>query len=59
MSEIKQAGFKGYIVMGIFIALLLFVVLVVYIYKANGDRVPADPMYYGQALWATGRSLLG
>ena len=47
MSEIKSAGIKGYVVLGAFIALLLFVVLVVYIYKGNQERVPADPLLYG------------
>lgn len=47
MSEIREAGIKGYAILGAFIALLLFVFLVVYIYKANGERVPADPQLYG------------
>ena len=47
MSEIKQAGIKGYVIMGAFIGLLLFVFLVVYIYKANNSGVPQDPDHYG------------
>lgn len=50
MSEIKQAGTKGYVLMGGFIALLLFVILVVYLYKANQNFVPQDPELYGQLL---------
>ena len=46
MSEIKQAGIKGYVVLGAVIGLLLFVVLVVYIYKENQDRVPSDLLLY-------------
>ncbi|MBB4079316.1 hypothetical protein GGR28_001936 [Lewinella aquimaris] len=47
MSEIKQAGFKGYVLMGSFIALLLFVILVIYLYKANQAFVPEQPELYG------------
>ncbi len=47
MSEIKSAGIKGYVVLGAFIALLLFVILVVYIYKGNQAGVPAEPELYG------------
>ena len=57
MSEIKQAGIKGYVVMGAFIGLLLFIILVVYIYKANQDNVPQDLQLYG-ALVDGARSLL-
>lgn len=35
MSEIENAGTKGYCLMYFFIALFLFVVLVVSIYNAN------------------------
>ena len=52
MSEIKSAGFKGYVVMGAAIALLLFVFLVVYLYQYNGYRVPEDPQRYGDLLQA-------
>lgn len=47
MSEIKHAGIKGYVILAAIIGLLLFVILVVYIYKANNERVPEDPMLYG------------
>ncbi|MCP9236418.1 hypothetical protein [Lewinella sp. JB7] len=47
MSEIKQAGIKGYVLMGSFIAFLLFVILVVYLYKANQAFVPETPELYG------------
>ena len=49
-DEIKDAGIKGYVVMGGVIALLLFVILVVYLYKANQAFVPADPERYGALL---------
>ncbi len=38
--------------MGGIIALLLFVVLVVYLYKANQAFVPEDPERYGDLLTA-------
>lgn len=47
MSEVKSAGIKGYVVMGAFIALMLFVILVVFIYKYNQNFVPASPELYG------------
>lgn len=47
-DEIKHAGVKGYVLMGGFVALLLFVILVVYLYKANQNFVPEDPELYGQ-----------
>ena len=47
MSEIKQAGNKGYVLLFAAVGLLLFVALVVYIYKENNERVPADPQLYG------------
>ena len=50
MSEIKNAGIKGYVVMGLFIAILLFVILVVYLYQANDAFVPAEPERYGALL---------
>ncbi len=50
MSEIKHAGNKGYILLGGFVAFLLFVILVVYLYKANQAFVPQDPELYGQML---------
>ncbi len=47
MSEIKQAGFKGYILMGSVVALFLFIVLMIYIYKYNQRFVPESPELYG------------
>ena len=47
MSEIKQAGIKGYVILLSFIGLLLFVALVIYVYKANNNGVPQDPQLYG------------
>ena len=49
-DEIKHAGIKGYVVLGGVIALLLFVILVVYLYKANQAFVPEDPELYGMLL---------
>ncbi|MGB3801600.1 MAG: hypothetical protein WA952_17420 [Lewinella sp.] len=53
-DEIKHAGIKGYLVMGGVIALLLFVILVVYLYKANQAFVPEDPELYGAWLTTAG-----
>lgn len=39
-NEIKNAGTKGYILLFGFLALLLFVILVVTIYQANFDYIP-------------------
>jgi len=50
MSEIKQAGIKGYVLLAGFVGLLLFVILVIYIYKENFDKVPENPELYGQLL---------
>lgn len=50
MSEIKQAGIKGYALLGAVVGLLLFIILVVYIYKANQNFVPEKPELYGQLL---------
>ena len=50
MSEIKHAGIKGYVLLGGFVALLLFVFLCIYLYKANQAFVPDDPEYYGALL---------
>lgn len=47
MSEIKSAGIKGYVIMGAFIGFLLFLILVIAIYKANQSFVPESPEYYG------------
>ena len=52
MSEIKQAGIKGYVLMAGFLGLLLFVILVIYIYKANQAFVPEEPLRYGQLVRA-------
>lgn len=46
-DEIKSAGVKGYVVMGAAIALLLFVILVVFVYKYNNNFVPESPELYG------------
>jgi len=50
MSEIKSAGIKGYAILGAFLAFMLFVFLVVYIYKYNNNGVPQDPELYGDLL---------
>lgn len=50
MSEIKSAGNKGYVLMGAAIALFLFVLLVVFVYKYNQNFVPESPQYYGSLL---------
>ena len=50
MSTIKHAGIKGYLLLGGFVAFLLFVILVIYLYKANQAFVPDDPEYYGLLL---------
>jgi hypothetical protein len=58
MSEIKSSGIKGYALLGAFIALLLFVILVVYIYKANNNFVPEKPEYWSQLAATSVRTLL-
>ena len=58
MSEIKNAGIKGYVLLGSFVAFLLFVILVVYLYKYNQNFVPTDPELYG-SLRANLQGLLG
>lgn len=50
MSEVKNAGIKGYIVMGGLVALFLFLLLVIYVYKANQAMVPEDPERWGSLL---------
>lgn len=50
MSEIKSAGIKGYALLGAFLAFLLFVILVVYIYKYNNNGVPGEVQLYGDLL---------
>lgn len=44
--------------MGAVIALLLFVILVVYLYKYNNNFVPEDPERYGQIVRTAVRGLL-
>ena len=58
MSEINNAGIKGYAILGAVIALLLFVILVVYLYQANDYRVPEEPLRYGATLTDGVRALL-
>ena len=58
MSEIKNAGIKGYIVLGAVITTLLIVALLVYVYKENNDRVPQEPMLYSQYIAAKLRMAL-
>ncbi|WP_020571485.1 hypothetical protein [Neolewinella persica] len=52
MSEIKSAGIKGYAVLGTVIALLLFTILVVYLYRYNFNFVPEEPQRYSDLLQA-------
>jgi hypothetical protein len=40
-EEIKNEGTKGYVILGIFLFLLLFVLLVVYIYQRNFLFLPS------------------
>ena len=58
MSEIKSSGIKGYALLGALIVLLLFVILVVYIYKANNNFVPEKPEYWSQLAATSVRALL-
>lgn len=58
MSEVKSAGIKGYVVLGAFIALLLFTFLVVYLYQYNNTGVPENPELYGDLAQATVRQFL-
>ena len=57
MSEIKNSGIKGYALMGAFLALLLFVILVVYLYKYNNNFVPDTPQLLGADLEVSLRAL--
>ena len=57
MSEIKSAGIKGYVVMGAFIAFMLFVILVVFVYKYNNNFVPDSPELYGLLTELAGNGL--
>ncbi len=58
MSEIKSAGIKGYAFLGGVIAIFLFIVLVVYLYKYNQNFVPENPEKWSNIVQAAGRSLL-
>jgi len=58
MSEIKSAGIKGYAFMGGVIAIFLFIILVVYLYKYNQNFVPQDPEKWSNLVQAAGRALL-
>ncbi len=40
-EEIKNEGTKGYVILGVFLFLLLFVILVVYIYQRNFQYLPS------------------
>jgi hypothetical protein len=40
MSEVENAGRKGYCVMYFFIFFLLFVAMLVYLYNRNADLLP-------------------
>jgi hypothetical protein len=57
MSEIKSAGIKGYAFFGALIALFLFVILVVYLYRYNQNFVPENPERYSELLQAAVSSL--
>ncbi|MFK8162685.1 MAG: hypothetical protein AB8H12_09510 [Lewinella sp.] len=57
MSEIKSAGIKGYAFLGAVIALFLFVVLVVYLYRYNNNFVPEEPQKYSDLIQAAVWSL--
>jgi len=57
MSEIKSAGIKGYAFMAGVIAILLFVILVVYLYKYNNNFVPEKPLKYSELAVTFVRSL--
>jgi hypothetical protein len=50
MSEIKSAGIKGYAFFGALIALFLFVILVVYLYRYNNNFVPDEVQRYSDLL---------
>ncbi len=39
-DDIRNAGLKGWLFAGFFIALLLFVAMCVYIYASNNDGLP-------------------
>ncbi len=40
-GEIKNEGTKGYVILGIFVFLLLFVILVVSVYMRNFQGLPS------------------
>ncbi len=58
MSEIKTSGIKGYAFFAGIIAIFLFIILVVYIYKYNQRFVPAEPMRWSGLIQAAGRTLV-
>lgn len=58
MSEIKSSGVKGYAFLGGVIAIFMFIVLVVYLYKYNQNFVPENPTKWSNVIEAAGRSLL-
>ena len=58
MSEIKSSGIKGYAFLGGVIAIFLFVILVVYIYKYNQNFVPQNPEKWSDLIQAAGRTLV-
>lgn len=57
-DEIKSAGTKGYVVLGTVLALLLFVILVVFVYKYNQNFVPESPELYGLLEGLSGHGLV-
>ena len=58
MAEIRNSGIKGYALLGAFVGLLLFVILVVYLYKYNNYRVPEDPKLLTESVSTLVRSFL-
>lgn len=58
MSEIKSSGVKGYAFLGGVIAIFMFIVLVVYLYKYNQNFVPESPTRYSDLIQSAGRALV-
>lgn len=58
MSEIKSSGVKGYAFLAGVIAIFMFIVLVVYLYKYNGKFVPENPEKYSDLIQAAGRTFV-
>jgi len=58
MSEIKSSGVKGYAFLGGVIAIFMFIVLVVYLYKYNNNFVPENPERWSEMIQSAGRALL-